>query len=577
MATVEVEPEVVSHRVSRPAAGVTADTDPITTEVIRHGLDAAADQMRLALRRTAFSPVIYDMTDFAAALYDQQIRLLAQAQALPLFLGTMNFVIEAALAAVGGEEALEPGDIIFTTYGYDLGSHQQDACIVVPGFFEGRLVGYAVIKAHHMDIGAKEIYCTDTVDIFQEGAIFPSVKLYHAGELDRDMYRTILANSRLPKALEGDLNAQIGAARVGLQGLYRLLERYGVDTFSQCVDRMMDHGESVIRNFFASLPDGRYVEQGLMDSDGITDDPIPFEVAIEIKGSDVVVDFTNVPPARPGPMNCPRATTVSAARIALMTFAGGNQSANEGHFRPLEVRTRPGSMFHPRPPSPIFMYGWPAIQAVDVIHKALSAALRSAVPAGSGGDLCCIMWWGNNPDGSFWGDGTDHYVGSGATPTQDGGAPLMHISCSGIRNQPIESFESRRPFVVDRFEFATDSGGPGRYRGGPGVELHYRALRDAYITSTFERTKTPTWGLHGGGEGHPSHVQVRQTDGSVQEYGKVTGLKLPAGSVLELRTGAGGGFGPPSEREPERVLTDVKDGYITERRARDEYPHAFND
>ena len=204
--------EVVLHRAGRGSSSGLPDADPITTEVIRHGLDSAADQMRLALRRSAFSPIIYEISDFSAALYDAEVRLLAQAQSLPMFLGTLSFCIQTAVEKAGGVARLEPGDVIFSTYGYDIGSHQQDATIVVPAFVDGELVGYAAVKAHHMDIGAKEIYCTDTTDIFQEGAIFPSVKLYRRGELDRDMYRTILANSRLPTALAGDLQAQIGAA-----------------------------------------------------------------------------------------------------------------------------------------------------------------------------------------------------------------------------------------------------------------------------------------------------------------------------------------------------------------------------
>lgn len=240
-------------------ATATVDADPITTEVIRYGLEAAADQMRLTLKRTAFSPIIYEMTDFGVALYDPQIRLLAQGRALPLFMGTLGYAVEAALERIGGPENLDPGDIIFSTHGYDIGSHQQDATIVVPGFYEGELVGYAVIKAHHMDIGAKEIYCTDTSDIWQEGAIFPGVKLYRAGELQEDMYRTIVANSRMPNALIGDLSAQIGAARIGLEQFTRLIERTGLESFWQSVERMFDHGESVIRRFLEQVPDGSYV------------------------------------------------------------------------------------------------------------------------------------------------------------------------------------------------------------------------------------------------------------------------------------------------------------------------------
>jgi N-methylhydantoinase B len=570
--------DVVTHRVGVDAigGGTAVAADPITTEVIRHGLDAAADQMKVTLRRIAFSPVIYEMTDFAAALYDREIRLLAQAQALPLFLGTLSFCVESAVEAVGGPDSLEPGDIIFTTYGYQIGSHPQDATIVVPAFHDDELVGYAAIKAHHMDLGAKEPYCTDTVDVFQEGVIFPGVKLYRRGERQEDMYRTLLANSRMPQAMTGDLHAQIAASKVGLDGYYKLIDRYGLDTVQASVNQMLDRGEAVIRRFFESVPDGRYVAQGAMDNNGITEDLVPIEVAVEVDGDEVVIDLTNVPPEQAGPINCPVATVVSAARIAIMTFAGGNQSANEGHFRAISVRTRPGTMFHPLPPAPIFMYGWPAMAAIDLVHKALSAALPEAVPAGNGGDLCGIIYWGKTEDGAFWGDGTDHYVGQGANVRRDGGAPLMHISCSGIRNTPIEVFEGRRPLITERFEYAPDSGGAGRFRGGLGVDIHYRALRDFYVTMPWERMRTPPWGLHGGGEARPNSFRVRYADGTVKESFKATGLLIPAGATLELSTGGGGGLGPPSERSPEAVHSDVREGYVTEAAAQRDYPHAFD-
>lgn len=568
--------EIVSVRAGIGSASDAIDADPITTEVIRHGLDAAAKQMGLALQRTAFSPVIYEVLDFAAALYDRDLRLLAQADSLPMFLGTMSFCIEAAVRRIGGPERLEPGDVIFSTYGYDIGSHQQDAAVVVPAFLNKELIGYATVKAHQMDIGAKNVYCTDTTDIFQEGMIFPSVRLYRGGELQEDLYRTVLANSRMPHALAGDLHAMIAAAKVGLRGLFRVIDRYGYDRFRTSVERMLDHAEAMTRRVFAAVPDGRYVGRGAMDSNGISDELIPFEVAVEVRGSDVVVDFSNAPPEQPGPINCPLPTTVSAARLAMMAFAMGQESANEGHFRAIEVRTRPGTLFHPRPPAPMFMYFWPAMIAVDLIHRALSDAMPKAIPAGNGGDLCVTSWWGRTDVGSFWVDNTDHAVGVGATHDGDGGGPLLHITASGMRSTPVEVWEARRPMLLEQFEYAQDSGGAGRFRGGLGTNVHYRALRDCNLTAAWERTKTPPWGLHGGREARPNSFRIRYPDGSSKNYCKVTGLQVPAGAVIEVHTGGGGGFGPPEQRSPGEVHSDLREGYISEEAARRDYPHAFS-
>jgi N-methylhydantoinase B len=536
--------------------------DPIVTEVIRHGLEAAADQMRIALRRMAFSPVIYELTDFGAALYDREVRLLAQAQAFPLFLGTLSFCVESALERLGGCETLDDGDVIVTTYGYDTGSHPQDLVVIVPGFHDGELVGYAVVKAHQLDMAAKDVYCTDTTDIFQEGTIFPAVRLYRRGERNDDLYRTLLANSRLPALLEGDLAAQIAAANIGLNGLRRLLERHGRPAVDAAIERMLDHGEVVMRAFLAEIPDGRYEGRGALDSDGISQDSIEFGITVEVEGSDVTIDFCDAPPEQVGPVNCPRPTTVSAARLSLLCFAGRSGSVNDGHFRPIRVRTRPGTLFEPAPPKPIFMYYLPGVQAVDVIHRAIANALPDVVPAGSGGDLCATGFYGVDEDGNFWADGMDFGVGQGASARGDGAPALIHVAGSGQRTTPVEVFEARRPFLVEHYELAPGSGGDGRHRGGLGVDVTFRALSDCFLLLLWDRMKTAPWGMDGGEEGRINRVTVRYPDGSSRETMRVTGLPIPAGTCLDFHSGGGGGYGPPAERAAEARAHDAAEGLV---------------
>jgi N-methylhydantoinase B len=552
--------------------------DPVTTEVVRHGLNASAAQMQSVLRRAAFSPVIYEMIDFCCAIYDREVRLLAQGMSLPSWLGTMGFCIESVVKAVGGEEAIEEGDVLFSTWGYDLGSHPQDAAVVLPVFHESELVGYTAVKAHQMDIAAAEFYCTNTTDIFQEGVIFPGVRLYKAGVRDDDLWRTLVANSRLPQALAGDVSASIASAEAGVRGLVRLIEQHGRDTFSGCVERMFDHGEAVVRKIFEEIPDGRYVARGALDSNGITDDMIPFEVTIEIDGSEITVDFSDSPPQQAGPMNAPHATTVSCARYTMMFLMGAHarEFVNEGHFRSITVKTRPGSMYHPLPPVPIFLYSWPTRVACDAMLRAMAPAIPQNVTGGSGGDPCAVVCWGTGDDGQYWATGFDHSVGHGATLDGDGPPPLLVITNSGIRMTPGEVIEARFPFVVRRFELAQDSGGIGEFRGGPGLDIQYEALVDSYWTVAFERTKTPPWGLFGGGHGRPNRFRVLHPDGSIEELGKATRLLVPKGSLIEISTGGGGGYGPPTHRSVEAVLDDIREGYTSEGEARTSYPHAFD-
>lgn len=553
------------------APAQTAQRDPVRTEVIRHGLQTAAEQMALTLRRTAFSSVIYEVNDFACALYDEQRRLLAQAPVFPLFLGTLHFCVEAALRAVGGAERLAPGDVIFTNYGYDVGSHQQDAVIVVPAFFEQRVAGYAVVKAHHLDFGAKEFFCTDTTDIFQEGTILPGVKIYDQGVLDAQLYRTLLANSRLPAALGGDLHAEISAATVGIDALARLLRRFGASEVAAAAQEMFDHGEQVVRAFLQRIPDGCYIGRGTLDDNGIDDSPVPIEAAVTVAGPQIAIDFSASSDQQRGPVNCPFPSTVSAARMAIMALVGEHSTVNEGHFRPITVNAREGSVYRPTPPAPVYLYYWSAVQAVDLIHHALAAAIPAEIGAGSASDVCCLIWWGRNADGSMWSEGMNHPSGQGASRDSDGMAPMIHIASAGMRNHPIEVWEARRPVIVDRMELLADTGGAGRHRGGLGILQEYHAIDDCFLTLTLDRTKQPSWGTAGGSPGKPNYARMRLPDGAVVDCSRVTGLPVPKGAIIEVFSGGGAGYGDPSERDQAATIEDVREGYVTLEAARRDY------
>jgi len=564
--------------VTRAGAGASAgevDADPVTTEVIRHGLNSAATQMKQALVRTAFSPIVYEVLDFAVALYDPSVRMLAQAPSLPMFMGRLSFCVANAVRAIGGADELEPGDVILYNHPFGTGSHPQDAAVVMPVFHAQELVGYAAIKAHWLDIGGKEPYATDTVDMFQEGTIFPGVKLVSRGEIVRDVYRLALANSRVPKAVAGDINAELVGVRTGAAGMLRVIERYGLDVFRRSVERMFDHGEATVRSWFARLPDGVYRGTGTLDDDGIGKELIEFEVEVDVHGSSVRVDFSRAPDQRPGPVNSPLPKTVSCTRVAISMLAGGGEWPNEGHFRPIEVVTRPGSLFHPLEPAPTFIGGWATVGAIDTIYRAIGSALPEAVPATSGGDICSLVWWGRRASGEPWADGSPYPVGQGAHAHGDGANALMHVAESATRIAPTEVWESRNPWLVEQSEIAADTGGMGRFRGGNGLDFDVRLLEDAELTTVVDRTLTAPAGLDGGGEARPNGVFLRLADGRRIACAKATRLQTPAGSVLELRTGGGGGYGDPAERDPAAVAADVREGYISEERARRDYPHAF--
>ncbi len=567
--------ETVLHKAGIAAARPAEEADPITTEVVRHALNSAANQMKRALVRTAFSPVIYEVLDFAVAIYDRETRLLAQAPSLPMFMGTLNFCVTEAVKNVGGEAALNEGDIIIYNWPYGTGSHPQDLAVVMPAFFEGKVVGYSAIKGHWLDIAGKDPYCTDTVDVYQEGTIYPGVKIVSRGQMNEEIYRIILANSRVPKMIAGDLNAEIVGVRTGTTAFLEVVERFGVEVFNRAVEQMFDHGEKVVRSYFAKIPDGRYVGQGVMDDNGIEGKEIPFEVVVVVEGDSVTLDFSGTPEQQIGPVNCPVPSTISTSRVAISMLAGMGEAPNEGHFRAVNVITRPGTMFHPLPPAPCFLYGWPALQAIEVIYNAISKAVPSEVPAMSGGCIASLVHWGTREaTGEPWADGAPHPCGQGAWDGGDGGT-MLHIAESATRFSPVEVWESRNPWVVEKMELATDSCGPGQYRGGPGIDFHFRMLEDTFVTTAVERTLNPPWGLEGGGSGRPNGAAIITPTGEVLERPKATRLSAAKGGMIRLQTGGGGGYGDPAKRDPEAVRKDLKEGYISEEFARKHYPQAF--
>ena len=346
--------------------------DPITTEIIRNSLNSAAEQMKKTLIRSSFSPIIYEVLDFASAIYDINYCMLAQSPSLPGFMGTLSFCVEEAVKEVGGKKNLFDGDIIIYNNPYGSGSHSQDAAIVKPVFLKDKLIGYTAIKAHWLDTGGKEPYSTDTVDVFQEGTIYPGLKLYKRGELVEDIYKLIIANTRVPKAIVGDLNAQLNGVIAGASALKRIVNKFGYDLFYNSVIEIYNHGEKLVRKSLKKIPNGTYSGFGQMDSNGVDEGTVKFKISIEVKDSDLVLDFTEVPDQQNGPINCPLPSTVSKARVAFSMMAGNGEQPNEGFFRPLVIKTRTGSMFDPVSPAPCFLNGWPGLQVIEIIYKILS-------------------------------------------------------------------------------------------------------------------------------------------------------------------------------------------------------------
>lgn len=548
-------------------------TDPITSEIIRNSLNSAAEQMKKALVRSAFSPIIYEVLDFASAIYDKNYCMLSQSPSLPGFMGTLSFCVEQAVKEVGGEENIFDGDIIIYNNPYGSGSHSQDAALVKPVFIENKLIGYTAIKAHWLDTGGKEPYSTDTVDVFQEGTIYPGLKLYKKGKLEEDIFKLIKANSRVPKAIEGDLNAQLNGIIAGANALKRIVNKFGYELFYASVLEIYEHGEKLVRKSLQKIPDGTYSGFGQMDSNGVDEGVVKFKISIEVKGSDLILDFTDAPDQQNGPINCPLPSTVSKARVAFSMMAGNGEQPNEGFFRPLIVKTKKGTMFNPVSPAPCFLNGWPGLQVIEVIYRILSEKLPEAFPASSGGCLAAAVWWGKREkDGEPWADGAPHPVGQGGFYNGDG-VTSMHHNSAGTRISPTEIWESKNPWLINKIELAKDSCGAGEFRGGLGLDLEFEMIEETFITTVVERTKNPPWGIKDGKAGRANNVQVIKKNGDKFFMPKKSGYKLDKGDKIIFLTGGGGGYGNPKFRKIEKIENDLKQEYLSKKYVEENFKH----
>ena len=548
-------------------------TDPVTSEIIRNSLNSAAEQMKKALVRSAFSPIIYEVLDFASAIYDKNYCMLSQSPSLPGFMGTLSFCVEQAVKEVGGEENIFDGDIIIYNNPYGSGSHSQDAALVKPVFIENKLIGYTAIKAHWLDTGGKEPYSTDTVDVFQEGTIYPGLKLYKKGKLEEDIFKLIKANSRVPKAIEGDLNAQLNGIIAGANALKRIVNKFGYELFYASVLEIYEHGEKLVRKSLQKIPDGTYSGFGQMDSNGVDEGVVKFKISIEVKGSDLILDFTDAPDQQNGPINCPLPSTVSKARVAFSMMAGNGEQPNEGFFRPLIVKTKKGTMFNPVSPAPCFLNGWPGLQVIEVIYRILSEKLPEAFPASSGGCLAAAVWWGKREkDGEPWADGAPHPVGQGGFYNGDG-VTSMHHNSAGTRISPTEIWESKNPWLINKIELAKDSCGAGEFRGGLGLDLEFEMIEETFITTVVERTKNPPWGIKDGKAGRANNVQVIKKNGDKFFMPKKSGYKLDKGDKIIFLTGGGGGYGNPEFRKIEKIEYDLKQEYLSKKYVEENFKH----
>lgn len=533
--------------------------DPITSEVIRNAYNAIADDMSAVISRSAYSPIIYECHDYGIALFDAEARLLGQYAGLPLFTGGLDAGLKATIAKYGRAN-LRDGDVYTVNDTYITGGHLNDVDVIGVVATNGRIDGFLCIRAHWNDIGTAEPgFPVNSRNIYQEGLRWGPTRILRDGEWIQDVVDLLLINSRTPKTLLGDLKAQIAAIRLGAERMKWLGTRFGRETLARATDGIFAATETKFRRFIARIPDGVYVAEGAADNDGVSDDPVVVKVKVTIAGDHMTIDTTGSSAQRPGNLNTGFPNTVSAVRLALaLLYPEPEPDINDGSFRALDVIAEPGSIFAAQDPAPC-MRPHPVMLLIDLIIKALSPALPEDVAAGLPGDSWNVFIIGRDPrTGQPFMSGEALCGGWGASCRGDGASAVIHSAAGDFRNMPVETLEHRLPVRINRLEFGRDSGGPGRYRGGMNVVKEYELGVDAAVTLHFDRSRTPQWGLFGGGDGAKPQVTVYTRDvpgGRVIR--KIEQLQLRAGDRFVCETGGGGGYGDPAQRSPEARRADV--------------------
>lgn len=553
--------------------------DPVTTEIIRNAFLAAAEEMRVVLTRSAFSPVIYEMKDCSVGLFNEKGDLLGQAPGLPFFLGALSEVVQEVIKVVGVEN-FHAGDVYILNDPYLTGSHLNDIDILSPVVHQEEVVGFAVTRAHWEDLGGKTAtYSVDSTEIYQEGLRLGPTKLVDARCLCTDIVDILRRNSRLGVQLVGDMHAQIAACRKGEQSFLGLIERFGREVVEQSLESVFAVTERLERQAIRDIPDGVYQAQGYQDNDYQTDEPILVKVKVTVAGDKMTVDTAGSSSQRKGCTNCGRAQAVAAARLAYKFLIRPDMDISGGSFRTFRVLVDEGSIFAAQEPAACLQYGTHTMLLVDLIIKALAPAIPDQVAAGLPGDawnVIMVHWYQDGRMESAWGEATAG--GWGANAFTDGESAVIHTGAGDFRNFPIEVMENKYPIRIYRYALGMDSGGAGKQRGGLNVVREYQVTEDRVDLSLwFERTLTPSWGLFGGLDGSVPKVVMEPGAENEMVLLKVDSLPLAKGTRFCVYTGGGGGYGPPWERNPLSVRGDVIDKYVSRTQAEDVYRVFFMD
>jgi N-methylhydantoinase B len=555
----------------QPKTGAPTSIDPVLFEVIRNGLVEATEEMGVALKRSAYSTNIKTRSDFSCVFFDAQLRPVAQGFAQPAHLGSMVEIVPRAVTRFGPER-LRAGDALISNHPYIGGVHLNDISVISPVFWEDELFGYAANIAHHVDVGGGAPASIGPFrEIFQEGVIIPPVRVVSQGQVVEDIFEMILAQIRSKHETAGDFRAQLASNHTGVRRVLGMVERYGIRTMRDYIDELIAYADRRTRAELAGLPHGTFEADGYLDTDGFTDKRVHLVVKVIIGDDGIEFDLTGSDPQRRAPVNSTFAQTLSACIYAFKCLIDPDIPANAGFYDLIAVTAPAGSVVNCTTPAPVVGGFETHARVTDIVFKALADVLPEVVPAGTKAMQCHAGFGGLDPaSGSYYCFLETLGGGYGARATSDG-PDAVQMHGQNTENAPIEETERNYPVRILRYELVEDSEGPGRHRGGLGLRRDYEFVdHEATFTVLADRDREGPWGLFGGHAGRPAEYLVG--DGS--EFRRVSSkstFDVGPGDIVSYRTCGGGGYGPPTERDPGLVLADVLARKVSVDRARSIY------
>lgn len=539
--------------------------DPVTVEIIRNALNAAADDMNATLIRSAYTPIIYECGDCVVALLDADHQVLGQSAGLPIFLGNLETCTRATEEQFG-REVWQPGDVWILNDSYLGGTHLNDVTIFGPVFEQSELIGFTASRAHWIDVGSKDPGGSmDSVSIFQEGLRMGALKLVEGGVDVRSVMATVNTNVRFPYPTNGDMHAMIACITMGEKRLQEIVRRFGLETLELARDEIFRQTEALERAVVAAIPDGIYAAEGVLDNDGIDlGTPIPIRLKITVRGENIDFDVTESADQTVGPVNCGVSQAVSALRVGYKLLVSPDLPGNGGSFRSMTTQVREGSVLGAVAPAACQWYFSHLGLLIDMVPRALAPAMPERVAGASHGDSMIVLTSGIDPRVNREFVSLEATVGGwGAWQGSDGESALINNVNGSLKDMPIEVLETRYPWRINEYRIRPDSGGSGRWRGGNGVVREYEAMCDCSMSLWFERSRQPAWGLFGGEDAVGPEVVINPGRPDERRMLKVNGTRLRTGDVVRCATGGGGGFGYPVERAVDDVRADVLNRHVT--------------